>query len=191
MSRSANGLWLLTGLLLAGPALAGAGDEDLSCDQIGEQMAAIFGNGEFQTMLEDAEAANQAVNKTSKTAKARQQAEAPGLVARSMSETAMATNPVTATVGGLAANSAARAQGQAQMAQAKGDGAEGPARSANSASRPRASIPTRAATCRVCSGCSSCTKKRTADRRPAWRAATSTTKSSVRSTLSAGSGRQA
>lgn len=125
MCRSGNGLWLLTGLLLAGPALAGAGDEDLSCDQIGEQMAAIFGNGEFQTMLEDAEAANQAVNKTSKTAKARQQAEAPGLVARSMAETAMATNPVTATVGGLAANSAARAQGQAQMAQAKGDGAEG------------------------------------------------------------------
>lgn len=125
MSRSGNGLWLLAGLLLAGPALAGAGDEELSCDQIGEQMAAIFGNSEFQTMMADAEAAEQAVNKASQKAKARQKAEAPGLVARSMAESAMATNPVTATVGGLAANRAARAQSQAQVAQANRDGAEG------------------------------------------------------------------
>ncbi|MBM5810575.1 MAG: hypothetical protein FJ191_01220 [Gammaproteobacteria bacterium] len=125
MRRAVSNGWLVAGLLLAGAALAGPADEELGCDQIGEQMAAIFGNDEFQTMLEDAEAANEAVNKTSQKAAARQQAEAPGLVARSMAEAAMATNPVTAAAGGLVANSAARAQGHAQMAQAKRDGAAG------------------------------------------------------------------
>lgn len=104
---------------------ARSGDADLSCEEIGAQLQGMFGSGNMQHMLSSAQDADEKVRATQKEAAVRQAAEAPGLVGQSLAEAAMATNPVTAMAGGMAANAAAAARGRAMQADAVRDGQAG------------------------------------------------------------------
>ena len=97
------------------------GDEQLSCEAIGEEMAGLFGamNPELDTLFTAAERANAETQRTQQMLAARSAIEGPALMARSIAEGALAaTNPVAAA--GLAR--AAAIQDYAMMARAATEG---------------------------------------------------------------------
>lgn len=111
--------------ILKGDA-ARAGDDDLTCDQIGEQMQSMFdGMEDMSTMLSSAARADEEIRRSQAEIAARTAVEAPVIMAQSAAEAALAMNPAAAAVGGMAANQAAAAMAQAQLAKAAQGGQAG------------------------------------------------------------------
>lgn len=105
------------------------GDEDLTCDQIGQELQAFFGGTDMTRMLAAAERADAEVNESRHELEARQEGEGAALQAAAMAETraaaAVAMNPVAGVPAAIAAKRNMDALTQAQAVRAQQDGQEG------------------------------------------------------------------
>jgi hypothetical protein len=97
------------------------GDETLSCEAIGEEMAGLFGqmDPELSTLFSAAQRANEETNRTQQVLAARTATEGPALMARAVAEGMLAgTNPAAAA----ALSRAGIVQDQLAVARAATDG---------------------------------------------------------------------